>query len=223
MGAVVQSFAFATLHLLDPPPALTDPRVVLGLISWMSVVVLLLLMWRIRLSSLTAVVGPIAFLTAFAGSLGSPREAAGIAASGTWPHAHVLLASAGLALMGVAGLAGLFYLAEHRRLKSKRFMRRSLRLPSLEALDRVNAIALAVGFPLLTLGVITGTLWLRSATGEFWMATPHEAWTVVAWGIYAGLAGLRFAAHQGARQAAATAVAGFAFLAFAVVGVGMFR
>jgi ABC-type transport system involved in cytochrome c biogenesis permease subunit len=223
LGAIVQSFAFATLHRLDPPPALTDPRVLLGLISWMSVVVLLLLMWRIRLSSLTAVVGPVAFLTAFAGSLGSPRGAEGMAASGAWPHAHVLLASAGLALMGVAGLAGIFYLAEHRRLKSKRPIPPSMRLPSLEALDRVNVIALAIGFPLLTLGVITGTLWLRSATGEFWMATPHETWTMVAWGIYAGLAGLRFGAHQGARQAAATAVAGFAFLAFAVVGVGMFR
>ena len=45
----------------------------------------------------------------------------------------------------------------------------------------------------------------------------------ICWGIYAGLVGARFAAHQGARQAAASAVAGFAFLFFAVVGVGMFR
>ena len=223
LGAILQSVAFATLHRLDPPPALTDLRVVLGLVSWMSVVVLLLFIWRMRLASLAAVVGPIAFVTVFAGSLRSPGEAAQASISGTWPHAHVLLAAAGLALLGVAGLAGLFYLVEHRRLKAKRPTSRGLRLPSLEALDRVNAIALAVGFPLLTLGVITGMLWLRSATGEFWMASSHEAWTMVAWAIYAGLAGARFAAHQGARQAAASAVAGFAFLAFAVVGVGMLQ
>ncbi len=223
LGAAVQSVAFATLHRLNPAPALTDPGVVLGLVSWMSVVVLLLFIWRLRLASLAAVVGPIAFVTAFAGSLRSPAGAPSEMISGTWPHAHVLLASAGLALLGVAGLAGTVYLVEHRRLKSKRSVNRSVRLPSLEALDRVNAIALAVGFPLLSLGVVTGMLWLRSVTGEFWMATPHQAWTLVAWGIYAGLAGARFAAHQGARQAAASAVAGFAFLAFAVMGVEMFR
>ena len=222
LGALVQSFGFATLHRIEPTPALTDLPVVLGLISWMSVVVLLLFIWRMRLASLAAVVGPLAFLTVFAASLRTPSAAAQTTVSGTWPHAHVLLASAGLALMGVAGLAGLFYLVEHRRLKAKRAVG-GVRLPSLEALDRVNIVALAVGFPLLTLGVVTGMLWLRTATGQLWMATPHEAWTLVAWAIYAGLVGARFAAHQGARQAAASAVASFAFLAFAVVGVGVLR
>jgi ABC-type uncharacterized transport system permease subunit len=222
LGALLQSLGFATLHRVEPTPALTDLPVILALIAWMSVVVLLLFIWRMRLASMAAVVGPLAFLTVFAASLRMPHHVGPEAISGTWPHAHVLLASAGLALMGVAGLAGLFYLAEHHRLKAKRSAG-TVRLPSLEALDRVNVTALAVGFPLLTLGVVTGMLWLRSVTGQFWMATPHEAWTLVAWAIYAGLVAARFAAHQGARQAAASAVGSFAFLAFAVVGVGMLR
>jgi ABC-type transport system involved in cytochrome c biogenesis permease subunit len=94
-------------------------------------------------------------------------------------------------------------------------------LPSLEALDRVNALALAAGFPLLTLGLMTGMLWLRSAQGVLWLGTSHEVWTVIAWAIYAGLATARFVGHQGARQAAASAVAGFGFLLFAVVGIGV--
>ena len=44
---------------------------------------------------------------------------------------------------------------------------------------------------------------------------------MIAWMIYLGLVSLRFIGHQGARQAAASAVAGFAFLVFAVVGVGL--
>ena len=87
LGAIVQSFAFATLHRLNPPPALTDLRVVLGLVSWMSVVVLLLFIWRMRLASLAAVVGPIAFVTVFSGSLQSPSGVAVASVSGTWPHA----------------------------------------------------------------------------------------------------------------------------------------
>jgi ABC-type transport system involved in cytochrome c biogenesis permease subunit len=137
------------------------------------------------------------------------------------PHAHVLLSSAGLGLLAVSGIAGVFFLLEHRRLKRKRPVSGGLRLPSLEALDRVNVTALAVGFPLLTLGVVTGSAWLHSVQGRAWSGSDHETWTIVAWGIYAGLAAARFAGHQGARQAAASAVAGFAFLLFAVVGVGL--
>ena len=52
-------------------------------------------------------------------------------AGGSWEHAHVLLASAGLAMLGIAGLAGAFFLMEHRRLKSKRPIRR--RFPCLRS------------------------------------------------------------------------------------------
>ena len=96
-------------------------------------------------------------------------------------------------------------------------------MPSLEALDRINVVSLVVGFPLLTLGVITGFVWVQTAQGMLWTGSSHETWTMLAWAIYAGLVAARFFGHQGARQAAATAVGGFAFLAFAVLGVGVVR
>ena len=228
IGAVVHGAAFATLHMLEPPPPLTALPAALSLTAWSSVIFLLFLMWRLRIPAVAAVVGPVAFLTVFLSShrlpgsgLAAANASPVISATGTWPHAHVLLASAGLALLGVAGLAGLFFLIEHRRLKSKRGLRRSAQLPSLEALDRINVVALAIGFPLLTLGVVTGMFWLQAATGSRFSGSHHETWSAIAWTIYAGLALARFVAHQGARQAAASAVAGFAFLVFAVVGIGM--
>ena len=96
-----------------------------------------------------------------------------------------------------------------------------LSLPSLEALDRINVVSLVVGFPLLSLGVVTGIVWVQTAKGVLWTASTHETWTIVAWAIYAGLVAARFFGRQGSRQAAASAVAGFAFLAFAVLGVGL--
>lgn len=223
LGAGFQGAGFATLHRLEGAPPVTDLTMALSLAAWMGVLFLLALMWRLRIPALTAVVGPVAFLAAFAGAMqlagGIPAEEV---ASGSWPHAHVLLATAGLAFMGVAGIAGIFFLAEHSRLKSKRRVGPRGRLPSLEALDRVNVVALAVGFPLLTLGVMTGALWLRSVHDVVWQGNSHEVWTMVAWMIYAGLAVARFVGHQGARQAAASAVAGFAFLLFAVLGIGAF-
>lgn len=222
LGALVQGLALGTLHRLDPVPSLTSLPFVGSFMVWVAILFLLLFMWRVRLTGLAAVAGPVAFLAIFVASLHLPSSVAnGLRAEGVVPHAHVLLSSAGLGLLGVSGIAGIFFLREHRRLKQKRPVSRGFRLPSLEALDKVNVAALAVGFPLLTLGVITGSVWLHSVTGTAWSGSDHETWTIVAWGIYAGLAAARFAGRQGARQAAASAVAGFAFLLFAVVGVGL--
>ena len=222
LGAVLQGIGFATLHRQAAPPSLTDLGSVGALVAWMAVLCLVLFAWRMRLSSLAAAIGFVAFLFVFA-SLASYSEGGTVSQTeaGGWSHLHVLLASGGLALLGVAGLAGCFYLLQHRRLKSKRSLGSRLPGPSLEALDQINVISLAVGFPLLTLGLITGMLWQHSVSGAFWTGSPHETWMLVAWAIYFGLVSTRFIWHQGARNAAATAVAGFAFLAFAVVGVGI--
>ena len=225
LGAAVHCAAFATLHELNPVPRLTDLPYAISFMAWVAVISLLLLMWRLRLAGLTAAVGPLAFLATFLPSLGvqSLEVSGGLPAGGTVPHAHVLLSSAGLGLLGISGLAGVFYLVEHRRLKKKRLTQSRIRLPSLEALDRVNVSALVIGFPLLTLGLITGTAWLYATTGKVWVWSPHAIWTLVGWGIYAGMCLARFVGGQGARQAAASAVGGFAFLLFAVIGVEILR
>jgi ABC-type uncharacterized transport system permease subunit len=223
LGAVMQGLAFATLHKLDPVPPLTSLPVAASFMAWTAIISLLVLMWRIRLDGLAAVIGPIAFATVFVCSLHLPSAKPLEGPAGSMPHAHVLLSSAGLGLLGVAGLAGLFFLLEHRRLKSKKSVAKSARLPSLEALDRVNVASLAIGFPLLTLGVVTGAAWVNEMSGAWLSGALHETWTLIAWAIYAGLTGARFAGRQGGRQAAASAVAGFAFLLFAVVGVGIVK
>lgn len=220
-GALVQAAAFATLHRLDSAPALTSLGLAVAVMSWLALVFGLLLAARIRLPGFLPTLAFVAFLGAFAATLARDAETAAQEASGSLPHAHVLLASAGLAALGLAGLAGLFFLVEHRSLKRRAPVGRRIALPSLEALDRVNRVALAVGFPLLTLGVVTGLLWNASRSGRVLEGGLHETWTVVAWLIYLGLVVLRFAGRQGARQAAASALAGFAFLVFAVVGVGL--
>lgn len=222
-GALAHGAGFATLHELHPTPSLTDLPMALSFTAWIAVLFSVALQWRVRMGALSVLVGPVAFIATFgaaldlsSGRVGSQAGADG----GSWPHLHVLLASAGLALLGVAGLAGLVFLGEHRRLKRKRRM--PGQLPSLEALDRANRAALALGFPLLTLGVASGVLWVRSTGGAMFSGHPHATWSLIAWGIYAVLVIARFGARQGSRQAAVSAVAGFAFLFFAVVGLELF-
>ena len=86
----------------------------------------------------------------------------------------------------------------------------------------MNALALAIGFPVLTLGVVTGALWVQQMHGVRWSGTAHESWCLVAWAVYAVLVALRFGAQLPARRCALSAAAGFLFASFAVLGVELF-
>ena len=224
LGVLVHSLAFWQLHTLDSPPPLTQLSFVVSMVAWMGTLFYLVLLIRVRLLGLAVVVAPLAFVGTFSEFLRAPAVAAEkIPLSPVWSHVHVLLSSAGLALLAVAGLAGGLYIAHHRTIKSKRPRAIRLPLPSLEALDRVNALALVVGFLLLSLGVLTGILWTHEVERRFWPATAHANATLAAWLVLAALVVARFGAGQGARQSARSSMAGFAFMLIAVVGVGMLR
>ena len=143
----------------------------------------------------------------FNGALRFPTQVAESSlGAGSVPHAHVLLASSGLSLLGLACLAGALFLAEHRRLKRHRPLASGSTLPSLEALDRAGSVALALGFPLLSLGVVTGGMWVYRLHGVAWTGAPHEVGSFVAWGVYVVLVALRFGLHQPARRCAVNAI-----------------
>jgi len=219
-GALAHGASFSLLHTLDPPPPLTHLPSALSFMSWVGTLAFLLLAWRARLLGLVALVAPMSLLGVAAAIWVEPGALPDATlGDGSLPHAHVLLASAGLALLGLAGLAGALFLAEHGRLKRKRPLAGGATWPSLEALDRAGAFAVAVGFPLLTLGVITGSLWLRDASGVFYSGSAHETFCLIAWAIYGVLAAQRFGARLPARRCAVSALAGFAVLGLAVVGV----
>jgi ABC-type uncharacterized transport system permease subunit len=220
-GAILHGVAFARLHTLPNPPQLTDMPSAVALAAWLAVLVSLLLLRSGRLEGLAVLVAPLAFLGVFYESFSLYESApAAVFETGSWPHLHVILASAGLALLGVAGLAGALFLAEDRALKAKRAPSLWRSLPSLEALDRVNAVTLAAGFPLLSCGVIAGMFWTQAETGHLFVGGAHAVWSVIAWAIYLALVVARFVAGRRGREAAALAAIGFAFLLFVVIGVG---
>lgn len=221
VGALFHGVALSLLHAAKPPPPLTDPGTAASFMAWIGTLAYLLLLRRARVLGLAVLVAPMAFLGVFLAALRLPAAGpATTAGSGSVPHAHVLLASAGFALLGLAGLAGALFLAEHRRLKRHRAFP-ATGLPSLESLDRAGAVALAVGFPLLTLGVVTGAMWVYAAHGEALTGGGHEIGALLAWCVYALLVLQRFAVHQGARRCAVSALTGFALLSALVIGVEM--
>lgn len=221
-AALLHLASFALLHRLDPPPPLTHLPVAVSFMACIGTLFFLVLLRRVRMAALAVLVAPIAFLSSVFALRIAPSSAGAselALSSASWSHAHVLLASAGLACLGLSAIAGLIFLLEHRRIKTKHPLGARWRLPSLEALDRANRASLVLGFPLLSLGVASGALWLVRERGTPWSGAPHEVASLLAWGIYALLVGIRFGSQQAARPAALSAVAGFVFLCLAVIGL----
>ncbi|MFW6286670.1 MAG: c-type cytochrome biogenesis protein CcsB [Candidatus Sumerlaeota bacterium] len=63
---------------------------------------------------------------------------------------------------------------------------------SLQALDMLQYRLVAVGFPLLTIGIILGAVWAERAWGCPWGFDPKETWSAITWMVYAGYLHVRF-------------------------------
>jgi len=218
IGALVHAVGFVDLHFQTPPIPLGSFPAALSLIGWLTVVAYLLCLGMdpIRAGAAWVAVGT-GLVTVAAGLAirwqGPP--VAGLESSPAWSHAHVLLSAGGFSLLALTSLAGLAYLAKERELKYKRSPR--LLLPSLEGLDRFEHVSLSVGFPLLTLAVITGFVWGADRGISPW--TYHTFWLLSAWLVYLLPVGLRVVRHQHGHLPARSVVLGFVLLVFSYVGI----
>lgn len=64
------------------------------------------------------------------------------------------------------------------------------RRPAVEAsclsAEQATYELIAIGFPLLTLGLILGSWWGKLAWGRYWGWDPKELWSLVSWLVYLG-------------------------------------
>jgi len=163
---------------------------------------------RFRVAALGAFVLPVAAVLGLAaaampGSLLAFRSSPEV--GWLWVHGLLLLFGFGAFALNFAG--GLMYLLQERQLKSRRPGPVSLRLPSLELLDRLTFQALVLGFPFLTFGLLLGVL--AAAAGEGLRLGPTQGLSLLTWGIYAATLYVRLVRGWRGRRAAYFAIAGF--------------
>ena len=60
------------------------------------------------------------------------------------------------------------------------------------AYERGTYNIVRMGFPLLTLGLILGSVWGKIAWGDYWNWDPKELWSLVSWLIYIGYLHFRY-------------------------------
>lgn len=194
----------------------------LSFFAWVLAGTFLVVDWRLRMSVLAATTSTLILIMMLFGSL-LPMHTQELnpALDSLWLPVHVALAFLGNAVFTVAFVAAVFYLLQERMLKSKKFSALYYRLPSLETLDMINYRCLTFGFPLMTMGIISGAVWAEAAWGTYWSWDPKESWALITWFFYAALLHGRMTTGWRGRRAAIFAIIGFAFLLFTFLGVNL--
>jgi cytochrome c-type biogenesis protein CcsB len=93
--------------------------------------------------------------------------------------------------------------------------------PPLKVLDDLNYRAIMIGFPLLTLGIITGAAWANYAWGTYWSWDPKETWSLIVWFVYAAFLHARITKGWVGKRAAWLSIIGFAATIFCYLGVNL--
>lgn len=89
---------------------------------------------------------------------------------------HVGVAIFAYAAFSVAFASAVLYLINQRR--------RISWLPSLDMLDDIGYRAVTIGFPLMALVLILGSVWAHEAWGSYWSWDPKETSALFLWLIY---------------------------------------
>jgi cytochrome c-type biogenesis protein CcsB len=138
-----------------------------------------------------------------------------------WLPIHVTLAFLGDAIFALTFCLSIMYLIQEHRIKKKKIGKITSLLPSLTLLDQLNYRLLTIGFPLLTLGIITGSIWAEYAWGSYWSWDPKETWSLITWLVYAALLHQRLTVGWRGKKAAWVAIIGFGLILFTFLGVNL--
>jgi ABC-type transport system involved in cytochrome c biogenesis permease subunit len=132
---------------------------------------------------------------------------------------HLILVIVGEALFVVASCAGAMFVIQNGLLKHKKLNRMSRLLPPLNDLDRINHICLLWGFPLLTVGIIAGTVFAGFVWKSGWPTDPKIVWTFAVWIIYGFLLHQRLAIGWKGFRMAVVSCAVFILFLLSYIGV----
>lgn len=207
VALVSYAWRSGTLPLSGMAPALSSLAFLVGLLA-------LLVLWLTREGAIALVASPLVTVVLVAAlGAGLGPGVGRVASRGPWFVLHVATSLLGLALIAVAFAAAALYLLQHRELKERRFGAIFRVFPPLEQLDQLNYLALALGFPILTLGVVLGAGSMGLSAGLRAIGPAHLAAGFGAWLILGAIAALRLMGRLRGRRAAVSSITGFALIA----------
>jgi ABC-type uncharacterized transport system permease subunit len=128
---------------------------------------------------------------------------------------HIGVNVLGIVAFALAFAAAVAYVIQEQLLRRKHVIGVFQRLPALDVLDALGLKLVTIGFPLFTLGLVTGSIW--AAQGG-WSLSAGQGFALIAWLFFGSVLLARAAAGWRGRRAAIGTMLGFLFSMAAIVG-----
>ena len=190
--------------------------------AWAILLLYLLIEWRTRNRSLGTFLMPVAFLVMAYASI-VPGASSKIqplvpALQSNWLTVHVFTCFLGYASFAAAFALGVMFLIRGKdEGKEKGAFRRLI--PESDLLEELIRQGIVLGFVLLTLGIMTGSVWAHYAWGSYWSWDPKETWSLITWIVYALMLHARSVRGWRGRRMAWMSLVGFASVLITYLGV----
>jgi cytochrome c-type biogenesis protein CcsB len=205
-GFAFQTLALAARWFYAGYPPWVNTYEVMSFFAWTIVGAYLILNVRSDYRSVGTLVAPIAFALLGFASLQSANPSPLVPAlQSGWLLIHVPIVILSYCAFFVAFVASVLYLFKDKKLSERRPVQEALQPRdraanaartvssesigvldkfSLDQLDDLAYKSVAVGFPLLTIGIITGAIWAEAAWGSYWSWDPKETWSLITWLVF---------------------------------------
>jgi len=213
VGFAANTGALLVRGVLSGHPPVTNLFEYLSSFAW-AIVLGFLVIWRRKgLELLTVFAGTAAFAMMVMASLFPAEVSRQLipALQSYWLWIHVSLAVLAEAAFAVAFVASLMCLIGDER--------GHRRLPDRNLLDRTAYRAIAIGFPLFTVGALfAGAVWAQRAWGTPWSWDPKETSSLIVWLVYAIYLHIRRTRRGSIALTSGLSVLGFALTILTVLG-----
>jgi len=88
-------------------------------------------------------------------------------------------------------------------------------------LDNLSYRILSLGFPLLTIGILSGAVWANQTWGSYWSWDPKETWALITWFVFAIYLHTRISKGWTGQRSAFIASFGFIIIWICYLGVNL--
>jgi len=190
--------------------------------AWVIILLYMIIELRTKTRTLGVFVTPLAFLAlayaSFSPGIESHIQPLIPALKSNWLIVHVITCFFGYAAFGLSLALSIMYLI--KRLENTQSTGIFLKLiPRSGILDELNYQMVVIGFLMLTLGIITGSVWAHSAWGSYWTWDPKETWSLITWLVYASVIHSRMVRGWKGKKISIMCIVGFCCVLFTYFGV----
>jgi ABC-type transport system involved in cytochrome c biogenesis permease subunit len=188
-GFLLHTADLAVLLGWEGGAALLSGEFYFSLLAWSLLLIFLFLWWRLRLELLGLLAAPLALILFLSSqAVTATRMPLPKALGGLFFGLHIGALFLSISLLAMACGAGLAYLFLERKIKTKEKLRGFAKaLPSLSSCDTVNHWAVAAGFPLYTVGLLSGFIWAKLTWNRIFSYDPKELLALGVWLFFAFL------------------------------------